>query len=747
MFIRNRKIRSLIFLTCAAAMMAQPTVITAQITFGGGQKPAFGNAQQSRNPNMEMLSYNNMDIYAFINDMARRLGLTPMLIDPSVQGTVDFTAEIPRESVFDIFNGILKSRSAALVKQNSFYQVVPISAAIRNDLEIISDPPEPVDGEPSTDIPPVQPAAKPTGEAGGAKAIPTVTRVISPDFVAVEDILDAVRLFVSDNVPIITYKRRNMMIITDYADNARRIKDFVEMLDSSYFDHNLCALIKIENSNALDIADELKKIFGASGADNAATGVSFVPIERINAIFVMAASKRALGEAKDWINELDTYDGRKYQTYVYIVQDSTASNIATLLLALYGDGSSNTGSSGTSNRSSNRTTGTTTGRTGTGTNSTSNSTSSLISQALGGDSSAFSSASQLGPRLDTSSSSVTSIVLSGGDFSSLRDQARVVVDDTNNVLHIQATPADYRSLLTEIEKMDVPPRQVFIEARILEIDLKNELTYGFRAWLESRSEGNLTTAGMSDDGNGWLSAESFAYIGKSRQIIMTIDALKTKTNVKTLQQPTVLAMDGTQASFLSGAEVPYQSQSYYTGNGTATGIDYRETGVTLQVLPRISASGKVTMEIVQEVSTVVQQTVGDVTAPVFPATRVTNTFQVSDGETVAIAGLISNENTWMRAGIPILSDIPVIGALFGGTNQNKTRKEIIILITPHVIRTQERFQEYSQSLLDSLRHVRKYSDEVDKEQIIDIESSRKDREKKELSNIKEIKQPKRVVGD
>jgi len=733
MFIRNRKIQSLILLACSAAILAQPVVLTAQGPPGPGQKPAFG-GQQSAVASMERLSYNNSDIYAFINDMARRIGLTPILVDPTVQGTVDLNIDnIPRDQLFELFNLILKGRNLALVRANGFYQVVPLSMANRNDLEIINDMPAQVEGQAAPDTSPAQPAPKRTGAADASRTIPIASHVIRLDFMAVEDMLDVARHLVSDNASIITFKRQNMMIITDYSDNVARVAQIVRMVDNSFFDADLVELVEIKNSNVLDITDELNKIFAsntstAAGGASSVTGVSFIPIERLNVIFVTASSKRALNEAKRWIDELDSYDGNKYQIYEYIVQDSTASNIATMLLALYGDGSSS--STSVSSR----------GTTGTGTTS-STSTSSLLSQALGGDT--FSSAAQLGPRLDTSSASVTSIVLSGGgEIGSLRDGARIVVDDTNNVLHIQSTPADYRSLLGTIEKMDVPPRQVFIEAQVLEVDLNNELTYGFRAWLDQRTEGNLTTAGLygvSESVPGWGSAETFAYVGNSRQIMMAIDALKSKTKVKVLQQPSVLAMDGTQASFLSGAEVPYQSDSYYTGNGTATGISYRETGVNLQVVPRISASGSVTMEIVQEVSSVSERTIAGISAPIFPSTRVTTQFQVKDGETAAIAGLITNTNTWGRAGIPFLSDIPWIGALFGGTTNSNLRTELIILITPHVIRSQDGLQEFRQVLTDAMRNVRKFVDETNDNRVRDIEDARMDREKKELQNIREIK--------
>jgi len=670
----------------------------------------------------------------FAATMSELLGLKPMMVDAAIQGSVDFSITIPRDEIFSLFNGILKTRNAALVIQNNIYQIVPISLAIKNNLEIIDERPAPGDIGPPVDVSPVQPASG--QERDGERTLPVATHVIRVDFVPIEDLVTAAQLLVSDGVSIITFKRLNMMIITDYADNAARIRELVRLLDNSFMDPDLVELIKIEYSSAADVADELRKILGNGAGDAAATGPSIVPLERHNAIFVSAASRRALEEVKRLIMELDNDSGNKFQNFVYVVQDSTASNIAMMLAALYDDDGSGTGSS------------TRTGARNTqGSGTRSSSTLSGLSSLLGNDGygGTFGSAQQLGPRLNTSSPSISSIILKGGAFSGLRDEARVVVDDINNVLHIQATPADYRFLLSAIERMDVSPRQVEIDVQIFEVDLTGELAYGFRGMLEGRTEGNLTTAGLTDGtdsgggSNRLLSIETFAHVGNSRQITLAIDALRTRTNVKTLENPKLFATDGIEASFVSGADVPTPGESFITTGGSSTSMVYRETGVALYVLPKISASGSVMMDITQEVSTVSERTVAGLSAPVFPKTTVKTTLSVKDGETVAIAGLIRDSSRWGRSGIPFLSDIPILGGLFGATGRSNTRTELIVLLTPHVIRTPDKFQELTQGVRDSLRNVRKFADESDERRIRDIEDARTDREKKELDRIKEIK--------
>jgi len=338
---------------------------------------------------------------------------------------------------------------------------------------------------------------------------------------------------------------------------------------------------------------------------------------------------------------------------------------------------------------------------------------------------------RLGPQLNPSRS-ITSQILRGGAFSGLQDTVRMVVDDINNSLIIQATAADYSYLSETIKKMDVLPRQAIIDARIFEVDLTDDLTFGVSGALQAATGGNLTTGGI--DTSGTLTANTFAFVGNARQILLALSALRAKTKVRTLEAPSVLALDGTMASIIVGSEYPYPSGSFTSAaGGSTTSVDYRDTGISLLVMPRISASGSVTLDITQEVSApgaIITVGVGE-SAPSFTKTSVTTTLSVKDGETVAIAGLINTSNTISRTGVPLLSQIPLLGSLFGQTTRNVSRTELIILITPHVIRTADKFQEKTQELKDSLRHVRQEVDDTDKERAKDLENAREERQKQE----------------
>jgi general secretion pathway protein D len=340
----------------------------------------------------------------------------------------------------------------------------------------------------------------------------------------------------------------------------------------------------------------------------------------------------------------------------------------------------------------------------------------------------FGSGQQLGPRLNRTRT-ISSQMLVGGSFSGLQDTVRLVVDDVNNSLIIQATAADYANISETIKKMDVLPRQAIIDARIFEVDLTDAFRFGVNAVLQARTGDPRYTEGAISAADGALSASTFAFVGNSREILMNLEALRAKTKVRILEAPSVLALDGTPATIVVGAEIPYPGTSFTPSvGGTTTSVQYRNTGVSLIVVPYISASGSVTMDIVQEVSSPGAETP---TGPSFTKASVQTTLSVKDGETAAIAGLIRDAETFSRSGVPFFSEIPILGAFFGKTARDKNRTELIILITPHVIRTPEELRDMSQDLKDSLRNARGFVDDMNKEISEDKEEARKEREEQE----------------
>ena len=295
----------------------------------------------------------------------------------------------------------------------------------------------------------------------------------------------------------------------------------------------------------------------------------------------------------------------------------------------------------------------------------------------------------MGPSLSSRSAQSGVRAVVSGDI-------KIIVNEFNNSLIIQGTEADYQFLEQTIKQLDILPRQVLIEARIYSVELKNDLSFGVSSFLRRLGAGTEeggalgpATGGSigSDRTGGALSAMTRIAIGGERQLEFIVNALRRKTNVEMLEAPTLLVLDGTQAKINVGAEVPVTTASFgdpiRSGSSTAfvNSIQFRPTGTTLLMLPRISASGIVTMDIAIEVSAAT----GDALTPTINRNFVQTSLMAQDSQTVVIAGVISDSISNVRNRVPLLGNIPVLGALFGQTSRSKRRFELIFMITPRVV--------------------------------------------------------------
>ena len=189
-----------------------------------------------------------------------------------------------------------------------------------------------------------------------------------------------------------------------------------------------------------------------------------------------------------------------------------------------------------------------------------------------------------------------------------------------------------------------------------------------------------------------LNVQTFTLVGRTRQLIAFLNAAENRSRIRTVSAPSILVSDNMQAQFQVGAEVPIPTSSSITpvqAAGTnlfAQTIQFRETGVLLNVLPQINDSGRVTLVIEQEISQAGANTTSGIVAPVIGKSSVTSTIVVQDGQTIALGGFIREKREFGRSRIPIIGRIPVFGALFGNTRTIESRTELIILITPHVLR-------------------------------------------------------------
>lgn len=273
--------------------------------------------------------------------------------------------------------------------------------------------------------------------------------------------------------------------------------------------------------------------------------------------------------------------------------------------------------------------------------------------------------------------------------------ANISSDDNNNAIVVFGTPREYAIIEDALRKLDVLPSQVLIEAAITEVSLTNDLRYGLQ-WNFTSGNSNGVLTESSNNLNLVRNTPGFSFaFSPFSSINAVLNTLENKTNVNVVSAPKLLVLNNQTAILQVGDEVPIATQNSTSNTNdtspTINSIEYRDTGVILKITPRVNANGIVMLDITQEVSDVNDTVarVNGINSPTISTRRISSTVAVKDGEVLALGGLIRNTQSKGRIGIPFLSQIPIIGGLFGRQTTTGNRIELIVLLKPRVIRTVE----------------------------------------------------------
>ena len=331
-----------------------------------------------------------------------------------------------------------------------------------------------------------------------------------------------------------------------------------------------------------------------------------------------------------------------------------------------------------------------------------------------------------------------------GEKPIFKEEVRIVADEVTNSLVILATPRDYAMIRDVLRKLDIVPRQVLIEAMIAEILLVGDLAFGLEYALSRGGLAGLLGTSTAEDGTttsgsgvgagdlspaGSLSIGNNALLGASRRAVnigaqglfgfltdrdnflVMINALASKNRVNILATPHVMAADNREAHILIGEEIPIltsTSTSALTDSArTINSIQYRDTGRILTILPQVNSAGLVNLEIRQEVSAVGQEEFGRTNSPSFVSREAETTVVVQDGESVVLGGIIDEQTRRTRSGVPYLMNAPILGRLFRVDSERTERTELIILITPHVIRNRQELHSVTSEFSGRIRNLKK----------------------------------------
>jgi general secretion pathway protein D len=300
---------------------------------------------------------------------------------------------------------------------------------------------------------------------------------------------------------------------------------------------------------------------------------------------------------------------------------------------------------------------------------------------------------------------------------------RIIPNPFDNTLLVQGTPQDWEQIRHLLEQLDIPPRQVLIEAKIYEIDLTGDLTYGVESFLQKKGAANALVPAQQLLGtvaSTGLVLTGGMLVGQSRQLMAYLQANETVTKTKVLSAPSVIATDSIPASITVGDSVPTvnsiaTSNVQQNGNSLFTNsISNTSTGIGLTILARVNPSGIVTIVINQNVTAPIPNPLAasgsagsTIDSPSFSQRNVSTQVTVDDGDTVAIGGIITNSITETSSGIPFLDRLPYVGGLFGTKNNTKTRTELIVFLTPRVIYDTAQMTDATEELRQKVRGLKK----------------------------------------
>ncbi len=436
----------------------------------------------------------------------------------------------------------------------------------------------------------------------------------------------------------------------------------------------------------------------AAGADNLPLfgAIRILPVERLNSVIVVTARAAYLEEARRWVERLDRpgSSASEMRLHVYPVRNGSARHLGQVLAGIFGaspQSGATAGGSGVAPGLS-----AVSGATQSGTRSVTPLTS--TSGALGLTNQQVSTQTARGGSPGQTASSVP-----------FEGNLRVVADDLNNAILVYGTAAQFERIEDALRRLDVAPTQVLIEASIVEVTLTNETRYGLQwAFSDRRASGGTGTSVLSRAAGGVLGGPlaGFSYtlrnsIGDVRAVL---NAMADKSLVRVISSPSLMVLDNHTAQISVGNQQPIQTSETISSEGTArtTTIQYKDTGVALAVTPSVGAGDIVTMDINQAVTDV--GTIDEATGQrSFLQRQIASKVAVRSGEAVVLGGLIRENDADGSSGLPLLSEIPVVGALFGTKSREKNRTELLVVITPRVARSDNDAREISRELRERLR--------------------------------------------
>ncbi len=611
-------------------------------------------------------------------------------IDPRVQGTVTLASvrPVPKADALYVLENALRMSGVALVRDRGGYRLLPAAEAGPGGIDRTA-----------------------SAEAGqGISVVPL--RYVSAQ--AIFKLLDA---FGTRATTLRPDNGRNTLIVTGSGSDRAAALDTILSFDADWMRGQSVGIFPIHNSSPEPVISEIEKIMDSGDGGLTQNVVKFQAINRLNSILVVSQRPEYLKRAATWIARLDKSDTDGVNLKAYSLRYGNAKQVTALLNDML-TGSHSANGTSLDNASSQISP-------GAGISVSSSSTNPVA--ALSAMPTAASGASPAGaapslniraaPNAGGQDSPPGGLFAAGGKpaaGSAILQNVRITADVTNNAVLVYADQELQRIIEQTIHQIDRPQRQIAIEATIAEVTLNDQLNYGVQFFLASQKGSIANTVATSPGSNVIAPADQtessvasavvnsaagnllgralpgFNFlIGAENSPRVILDALHNITDVKVLSNPSLVVLDNQAATLQVGDQVPFSTgtATVLTANNTVVNtIDYKNTGIILRVLPRANANGNIVLDIEQEISSVAAGTAAGSLTPTISQRRVKSSIAVHSGQTVLLAGLITETENKQRQGIPGLDSIPGIGDAFSHQTTSRARTELILFIRPTLIR-------------------------------------------------------------
>lgn len=598
-------------------------------------------------------------------------------IAPNVQGTVTYVTpkKISPAQALSVLEMILGWNNARMIYSDGRYSIVPADQALATGV--------------------VAPRSNPPANARGFES-----RVVPLRYISASEMEKLLKPYARPGAIVTVDPGRNVMTLAGSRAELESYLRTIEVFDVDWMASMSVGVFPLESSRASKVVQDLEKVFGEGSKSPVAGMFRFMPIESANAVLAITAQPEYLDDIQQWIERIDGA-GEGLRLYSYELKYITAKDLAARLGEVFGGGGGgsggNDGGGGISLIPGGQSTTISAGGVGASKDG------GMDGGGSGGSGGGLGSGSlSLGGGNQGGSGSV--VIEVGGD------KVAVSAIEENNTLLVRSTPSAWRSIMDVIEKLDMLPLQVHIESQVVEVKLTGELAYGVNWFIENAAQENglpnvsdplgsiprkWSTLGASIGGKGTGGGLAWTLLKNDAAAIIT--ALDKVTDVRLLQTGSLLARNNAEATLNVGSRIPVTSVSVNPiigNNNSISQVQYLDTGVILKVRPRVTKDGTVFLDIVQEVSS--PGATADANGNVRIDTRRLKTEAiVPTGDTVMLAGLVQDGSSKGSTGIPGLSRIPWVGALFGRQTTSKDRTEVVVLITPTIIRDQQELRDFT----------------------------------------------------